>query len=383
MNVCHVTPKIFPNQSAVALIPDILEQWLRKNGNSTSLITYAPEERADIQSRADAVYVPRYAAPSFLPWRMLPWLQTFSFVLRTCGNMIQSSDIVHFHGYTPLVPAGMLLCLLYKKPSVFTLYGTEIWSYRKKPFLNLFASIINSKVNVSVFYSKGLMEHASRLGLNPRHKTFIYPPVPSYFFAPPSKNENDNDNARDGTKRRGKYALLNTKGCFPVSQPRTLIQAMPFIGRQIPEAELTIIGGGPLENDMKALSKQLNVSDRVHFMESLPNEKLVSYYRAAGVFVLSSTLESYGNVIVESLSCGTPVVATATVGAQELKAIFPDDISLVPVDDFQSLADAAVNVIKSESKVSEKTKQMIASRFCVESFCRSYDDVYKQAMKGK
>ena len=63
---------------------------------------------------------------------------------------------------------------------------------------------------------------------------------------------------------------------------------------------------------LRRLSSELNIEDKVTFAGSVKQERLPYYYSAADVCVISSYYESFGLVALESLACGTPVVATNT-----------------------------------------------------------------------
>ncbi len=88
---------------------------------------------------------------------------------------------------------------------------------------------------------------------------------------------------------------------------------MPLL-RANPEARLIVIGGD--ENShrelkrLKNLSRELCIEDSVTFTGSVRQAGLPLYYNAADVTVISSYYESFGLVALESLACGTPVVAT-------------------------------------------------------------------------
>jgi D-inositol-3-phosphate glycosyltransferase len=87
------------------------------------------------------------------------------------------------------------------------------------------------------------------------------------------------------------------------------------------DAELLIVGGRRGTNyesreitRLQHLASKLGVADRTRFVGAVPHEELPTYYSAADVSVMPSSYESFGLVAVESLACGTPVVATRVGG---------------------------------------------------------------------
>ena len=92
-----------------------------------------------------------------------------------------------------------------------------------------------------------------------------------------------------------------------------LIEALPHLD-DIARLRLVVIGGdehngGEIEQ-LRQLARDLNVQDAVDFLGLVKHERLPYYYSGADVCVVPSYYESFGLVALESLACGTPVLAT-------------------------------------------------------------------------
>lgn len=85
------------------------------------------------------------------------------------------------------------------------------------------------------------------------------------------------------------------------------IQAFSQISNTFPDLRLKIIGKGSLESDLKVLAETLNILDRVDF-EGFQKDT-ISYYLYAKATLLTSLYEGFPNVLIESITLGTPVVA--------------------------------------------------------------------------
>ena len=87
-----------------------------------------------------------------------------------------------------------------------------------------------------------------------------------------------------------------------------LIKAFAKLNRE--KLHLLIAGAGFEEANLKDLVRRLKLEDEVKFLGNLNSEKMIDFYNLSDVFCLPSKNEGMPNVVVESLLCGTPVVAS-------------------------------------------------------------------------
>jgi len=101
-----------------------------------------------------------------------------------------------------------------------------------------------------------------------------------------------------------------------------LIRAFALVASRMPEAKLRLAvsmqssdpGDTRMLEELQELIAENNLQDRVIISDSLPDEQMADYYRAADVFALSSRYEPFGMTAIESLACGTPTVVTTRGG---------------------------------------------------------------------
>ena len=126
----------------------------------------------------------------------------------------------------------------------------------------------------------------------------------------------DRQQAREklGLKRH-QPVLLFVGRLDPFKGPDLLLLAAAMMEQ---DAQVVIVGGkttGDKEvQQLRELAAQLKISKRVLFTGAMPQQELPMMYSAADVTVIPSYHESFGLAAVESLACGTPVVATRAGG---------------------------------------------------------------------
>ncbi|MBW2052883.1 MAG: glycosyltransferase [Deltaproteobacteria bacterium] len=128
--------------------------------------------------------------------------------------------------------------------------------------------------------------------------------------------------------------------------------------------KLIIIGGDsnlkPEWLRLKKLSHELGVQDSVLFIGRVKQEELSLYYSAADVFVVSSHHESFGLVALESLACGTPVIATKVGGIESIVQEGKTG-NLVTGNIPRSFADKIASILSNQDTVMKSPKYIRAS----------------------
>jgi len=149
---------------------------------------------------------------------------------------------------------------------------------------------------------------------------------------------------RDPGPPRQPPRLLCVARLIPKKGHAVLIQALKELhDRQVP-AELTLVGGGPLESELRALVSRLQLESSVEFLGSVPAERVLELMRASDVVALASRVADDGDrdglpvVLIEASALGVPVVATDVSGIPEL--VTPENGRLAPPDRPELFADA-------------------------------------------
>ena len=98
----------------------------------------------------------------------------------------------------------------------------------------------------------------------------------------------------------------------------SLLQAMPSILSRYPNAQLVVIGDGYWHETLRDVARALGIEANVTFINYVPHNEIITYYRNADVFVFPSFSEGLPKVVLEAMASELPVVATDVDGNNEL-----------------------------------------------------------------
>jgi len=383
MRICHVTPHLPPDQAANALLPFHLGQWAVSSGDEVAYVAHPPRQDASRRTtRPDmpgpVAWIPRHRASWAFSRRLkLDTVRGFTTIAKVAGPLIDSSDLVHLHSNGFLVEVCAWLAARKRKPTVLTMYGTEIWHYQPRRLLDLFTRAYRGAAQVT-FYSQGLMTHAANVGLRRRDATVIYPPVADEFLGDPASI----DQAREGLGLHNRHVIVNVKRLHPLAGQRYLLQAMGEVVRWFPDTRLVICGTGPLLGELQSAARSAGVEGHVTFAGLVDNATVARYDMAADVFVLPSLLEACPTVALEALACGTPVVSSDNPGGVELNDLFGIDVRIVPRENDVALASAIIDVLEMKRRVRSETRRALRRDFSPGAVAAQYAAVYQKAVGG-
>lgn len=101
-----------------------------------------------------------------------------------------------------------------------------------------------------------------------------------------------------------------------------VIEALPYVMRDVPEAHVAVLGAGPYEPDLRALAADLGVSDRVSIRQVAPGDRtgMARSLAEASIVAALSDYEAHPVAVMEALSVGRAVVGYDSSGIGDLVA---------------------------------------------------------------
>ncbi|MGE0823684.1 MAG: glycosyltransferase family 4 protein [Candidatus Binatia bacterium] len=224
-------------------------------------------------------------------------------------------DLIDAHFVYPDGMAAVLLGRMLGKPVVVSARGSDINVYKDLTLIRPLLRWTLGRANAVVTVSQALKDAMERLG-TAREKIHVIPNgVDSEKFFPMARAK-----AREQVGIRTERVILSVGHLTANKGFALLVRALKVLVDEygLTDLRLVIVGEGGYRKELEQLIHVENVESRVTLVGAIAHSELHSWYSAADVFCLASAHEGCPNVVLESLACGTPVVATAVGGIPEI-----------------------------------------------------------------
>ncbi len=261
------------------------------------------------------VYHPRFVVIPKIGMTLTPHTLANT-IYKQAKNLIEQGfdfDIIDGHYFYPDGVAIAQAAKKLGKPFTVTARGTDInlIPQYEKPRKDIQAVLNHSDHNMAV--CEALRQEMIKLGAKPESVSTLRNGVDLQLF-------NYADEQKQQTLRKQlnlplKQTILLSVGHLIERKGHYLvIESL----RHLPDVLLLIAGNGSDEKRLKQLVEKEHLQSQVIFLGSLSQNELATYYSAANALVLASSREGWANVLLESMACGTPVVATNIWGTPEV-----------------------------------------------------------------
>ncbi len=259
--------------------------------------------------------IPRFGmslAPALLYRAMVPVVGRL--IAEGPGSDVPRFDVPRFevidaHYLYPDGVAAVRLGQRFGLPVVLTARGTDVSLILRfaRPRKLIQQAIEGAAAVIAV--SAALKEALVEIGAPASKVTVLRNGVDTALFCPPADRA-----AARATLGFTRPTLISVGLLIERKGHHRTIEAMT----KLPDFDLVIVGEGPEKDRLNALIARLGVGERVRLLGAHPHAELPMLYGAADASVLSSSREGWANVLLESMACGTPVVASPIWGNPEV-----------------------------------------------------------------
>jgi glycosyltransferase involved in cell wall biosynthesis len=184
---------------------------------------------------------------------------------------------------------------------------------------------------------------------------------------------------------RADEVILSTVSYLrPFKNPQVLVEVCRELrDRKVP-TRLLVAGDGDMLSELKALTRRLEVEDRVHWLGSVADPRTL--LQASDIFVLASVGEAFGLVLAEAMACGTPVVGSRSGSLSEVVEEGHTGLLSRPLDvvAFADAIDTLSRDISRRRAMAARAVDRVRTHFnlglVVERTMNIYDNLWQQRL---
>jgi glycosyltransferase involved in cell wall biosynthesis len=289
-------------------------------------------------------------------------------------HRLQPIDLIHAHAPLPCGHAAMLLSAELGLPYVVSVHGLDAFSTNQvRGRAGEWCRRISQRVYRSskrvICVSEHVREEVLRgTGRNCR-TSVVYNGVDPDLFSP-------------GQGVAGGPIILAIGDLIPIKGFDVLLRAFAAVAAEFPKLTLQVIGEGPECSHLQALTQQLQLTDRVSFLERQSRQQVAAAMRRCTLFVLPSRYEGLGCVYLEAMSVGKPVIGCRGQGIVEVINHGSNGF-LVGPDNDRELAVAMALLLRDERRrhsLGIAARDTILDRFTLAQQAEQLARIYREAV---
>lgn len=344
------------------LAPALVQQGLQ-----VRVVTPVTQLTNSVSSAEDGVWVYRLLHPPLetlgnFYQAVLEVNQRMSDDLGQMSQQYGQCDLIHVHDWLTSF-AGITLNQAWNCPLIATVHATERGRYRGRLDSPLQQAIDSAE--------RELVGRADRVIVCSRHMAnevqyFFQTPFDKLAVIPNGVNiaelQGKNNNPAELAAFRAKYAAPSEQLIFTISRlvyekgVHLIIQALPQILQECPQARLVIAGQGPEADNLKLQAQNLGVADRVNFIGFVADQQRNLFFKVASCAVFASLYEPFGIVALEAMALGCPLVVSDVGGFSEVVKHAETGIKIYP-DNVDSTAWGITHALRNPEWVSKQAIQ--------------------------
>jgi glycosyltransferase involved in cell wall biosynthesis len=305
IRVLMLTPGFYPILGGTETMVREIAQTLNKKGVKTDVLTFNMTEKWNPKWKGNSELIDYSTVHRIPALNWLPHSDRINFGINLIPSrfthLIKKYDIIHFHESDLSFP---LFAFFSKKPKIFHSHCTiSTFTRRNRVSKLIFKSIADYYIAITKSMANGFIE----LGI-PSNKILCLPnSVNTELFYP------------KGQKEKG---LLLFVGRIDVGKGlEVLLRSLQYLDKKCRLVIIGPMGSVPSYNELVLKLIQEESEKTFHIIEylgALDHDKIVEWYQKAEMVIVPSFEEAFSIVILESLSCETPVVATKVGGIPEI-----------------------------------------------------------------
>ena len=286
-------------------------------------------------------------------------------------------DIVHAHFLTD---SGWIASWTGYHPLILTAHGSDVLVHPKHSLIDrMIVRFALHKADVVTFVAQHMKRKILELGCEPSKLVYLSNFVNTDQFYSVSRER------RYRRNRIAKPLIICVRGLHPIYNVRMLIEAVPKVVDEIPDARFLIIGDGNEKEQLVNLTYQLKVNDFIMFIPYVPHEELAKYFQQADIYVSTSLSDGLSVSLLEAMASGLFPIVTDIPGNRE---IIKDGVNgfLIPIGNTEALSAKIIEIIRKPKLLKttlKKNSDLIKSEYDEKHVMNEIEKLYMELIVTK
>ncbi len=352
----------------------LLDQYAKQADLEVDVLTSGVPDAPQIEQLSPNITVRRIRLHKkhLHHWRKIEVIEWLSRAKRLYRRMLREKDYALVHAFFGF-PTGYLCYKTRSEiPYIISLRGSDVpgrharLQLEYKILAPLFSAIWRNAAAV-VACSEGLKQRANRF-LGSVDIRVIPNGVDTARFHPPGEIESAD------------HLRLLTVGRLSVTKRvDMLLEAVELLIERGCRVKLKIVGGGPLENELRELARRKQIESAVEFTGRVDPAEMPEIYRHGDIFVSASMQEGMSNAMLEAIATNLPVVTTRCEGVEELVT---DNGLIIDSPEPAEIADAIETLVADPDrrKTMSAAATQKAEQYTPQTPANKYLNLYKAVL---
>lgn len=390
LRICMASDSYWPRVNGATVSIEIFRRELQSRGHRISLLVPDYPDGTGVGSPDDegVVRLPSYAVPVSKEDRLITWIRGF----RQGETYMEDWKPQILHAQTEFSTLDLLKKFRKKSgiPMVMTCH--TYWEQYLNRYIPLVPKFLTRTIVRAMTrgFVKGVdlvitpSQHMRRVlesyGID-KPMAVIPTGIDPALFLGADRNRGTNPVAvKNPQWSQGPLLLFVGR----ISQEKNLDFLIPVLQDLLPRhpgLKLLLVGDGPYHQGFLNQLRHHRLEDHVHFAGYVSRQDLKHWYALADVFVFPSKTETQGLVTIESMMCGTPVVALGEMGT--LEVMNGDNGGFMVKDDPREFSSRVHQLLSDRHLWVEKSSEALAysGRWTIGAQADRLEEVYRSLLK--
>jgi len=366
----------YPTHGGSGVVASELSIGLAERGHEVHIVSYATPFR--LQGFHPNMYVHEVGFATYPLLKYPPYALALATKLVDLAESFQI-ELIHAHYAMPHATSAYLAKQIMRSQgikTVTTLHGTDITLVgADASFQKVIKFAIEESDGVTAVSQYLKQRTIEEFGIQ-REIRVIH-----NFIDPARPALSRNLHLRETYAPNGEKLLIHASNFRPVKRTEDVVRVFARV-QELIRARLVLIGDGPQLRTTQQLVRDLNLSDKVHFLGE--QDQLEPLLSCADLFLLPSEQESFGLTALEAMNCGVPVIATDIGGLPEL-ITHAETGYLFPIGETEKMAEAAADLLRDHEqheRFGRMARDRAVQHFNASQIIPQYEAFYEDVLKG-